>query len=287
MTDPIDRDLSLPPGLYVVATPIGNLRDITLRALDTLNGADEIACEDTRVTGKILSRYAIDTRMTRYDDHTGDRARDGLTARLKGGAAIALVSDAGLPGISDPGYKLVQACIDEDIPVTVIPGANAALTGLVLSGQPTDRFLFAGYLPSKHGQRTKVLENIAGVPASLIFYESAKRLAASLTDMAVVLGDRPAAVARELTKLHEELRRDNLSGLAEHYQNAGAPKGEIVVVVGAPEKNAEWTEEAVDNLLAELLTSMSVRDAAREAAARTGQSRKILYDRALGLAKTK
>ncbi len=284
MTDPIDRNLTLSPGLHVVATPIGNLRDITLRALDTLNAADEIACEDTRVTGKILSRYAIDTRMTRYDDHTGGKVRDGLTDRLKGGAAIALVSDAGLPAISDPGYKLVQVCIDEDIPVTVIPGANAALTGLVLSGRPTDRFLFAGYLPPKQGQRTRVLESLTGVPASLIFYESAKRLAASLADMAAVLGDRPAAVARELTKLHEELRRDSLSGLAAHYAAAGAPKGEIVVIVGAPEENADWTDEAVEALLAELLADMSVRDASREAATRTGRSRNSLYEQALKLA---
>lgn len=285
MTNLIDQNLSLPPGLYVVATPIGNMRDITLRALDTLNAADEIACEDTRVTGKILSGYAIDTRMTRYDDHAGGKARNGLIARLKNGAAIALVSDAGLPAISDPGYKLVQACIEEDITVTVIPGANAALTGLVLSGRPTDRFLFAGYLPPKQSQRTKALKSIASVPASLIFYESAKRLAASLADMAAVLGDRPAAVARELTKLHEELRRDSLSGLAAHYDAAGAPKGEIVVIVDAPEENADLTGEAVDALLAELLTNLSVRDAAREAAARTGRPRKSLYDRALHLTK--
>lgn len=272
---------ALSPGLYLVATPIGNIRDITLRALDILHAAEVIACEDTRVTGKLLSRYSIETKMTPYHDHSSETARNNLVARIQAGAAIALVSDAGMPAVSDPGYKLVRACIDGSVAVTVIPGANAALSGLVVSGLPTDRFLFEGYLPAKRGQRLKSLAGLAGVPATLIFYESARRLAGSLTDMAAVLGERPAAVTRELTKLYEESRRGSLSELAGHYSEAGPPKGEIVVIVGPPDGNRVISDEDIDRLLAGYLETMSVRDAAQAAAGQTGLARRTLYDRAL------
>ena len=222
-------------GLFVVATPIGNLGDMSARALEVLTTVNKIACEDTRVTGKLLSRFSINTSMMAYHDHNAGKVRPGLLADLRKGAAIALVSDAGMPTISDPGYKLIQACIKDNIPLTVLPGANAALIGLVQSGLPTDRFFFQGYLPPKSGARMLELEELSDIPATLIFYESGKRISKSLADMVSVLGNRPAAVARELTKLHEEVCRGYLADLAAAYGGAGAPKGEIVVVVAPPE----------------------------------------------------
>mgnify|MGYP001412718791 CR=1 FL=1 len=270
-------------GLYVVATPIGNLGDLSARALEVLNTVDKIACEDTRVTGKLLSRFSINTSMMVYHDHNASKVRPGLMADLKQGLAIALVSDAGMPAISDPGYKLIQACIEDTIPLTVLPGANAALTGLVQSGLPTNRFLFQGYLPAKSGARLSELGELSGIPATLIFYESGKRLARSLADMASVLGDRSASVARELTKLHEEVRRGSLAGLAAVYGATGAPKGEIVVVVAPPEAPSPPDELELEVMLAGRLGHLSVKDAASEVAQITKMPRKTLYNMAVRL----
>ena len=272
----------LPRGLYLVATPIGNLRDVSLRALDVLAAADRVACEDTRVTGKLLTLLGIDADLSPYHDHNADRALPGLVRRMEAGAAVALVSDAGTPSISDPGYRLVRACIEADIPVTAVPGPTAGIIGLILSGLPTDKFLFAGFPPPKPAARRKEFESLAAAPATLIFQESARRLAASLADMAAALGDREAAVARELTKLHEEVRRGPLRELADHYRTGGPPKGEVVVIVGPP-AGETFSDEAVDRMLRDHLQTLRVRDAAAEVAELTGLPRKRLYARALEL----
>ena len=222
------------PGLHLVATPIGNLGDITLRALDVLNGSDMIVCEDTRVTRKLLTRYAIATPSLAYNDHNAPRVLPKLMERLNRGDSLALVTDAGTPLISDPGFRLVEATIEADVPLHTLPGASAALAGLVLSGLPTDGFFFAGFPPPRKAARRRRFAELAAVPGSLIFFESAKRLAACLSDLHQTLGDRPAAIAREITKLHEEVRRGTLSELAAHYADTGPPRGEIVIVVAPP-----------------------------------------------------
>ncbi|MBT3991242.1 MAG: 16S rRNA (cytidine(1402)-2'-O)-methyltransferase [Rhodospirillaceae bacterium] len=276
---------TLRPGLYLVATPIGNLQDLSLRAHEILSNAEVIACEDTRVTGKLLSRHTIDRPMKAYHEHNAAQARPGLLKILEEGGAVALVSDAGTPAISDPGFRLVNDCIERGFDVTAAPGANAAITGLILSGLPTDRFMFAGFLPNKTTGRKKELAELASIPATLIFYESAKRLAAALEDMAEQLGDRPACVARELTKLHEEMRRGSLVELAGHYQQAGAPKGEIVIVVGPPLKAAPLSEDEIEALILARLENKSVRDAAQEIALETGLPKRQIYARALDISK--
>ncbi len=276
---------TLAPGLYLVATPIGNLLDLTLRAIETLQGVDVIACEDTRVTSKILTRHSIKTKMNTYHEHNASRIRPRLLRTLEIGGSIALVSDAGTPTISDPGYKLVKECIECGFDITTIPGANAAITGLVLSGLPTNRFLFAGFLNSKASQRRHELEELAGVPTTLIFYESAKRLPSTLTDMVKKLGDRPAAIARELTKRHEEIRRNTLSALTAHYQNAGPPKGEIVIIVGPPLKKEPPLSSELDDLIMKQLQTLSVRDTAAKITLETGLSKRHVYNRTLKLSK--
>ena len=228
----------LAPGLHVVSTPIGNLGDITLRALEVLAGADLIACEDTRVTRKLLDRYGIATSLTPYHDHNAAEARPRLLARLAEGAAIALVSDAGTPLVSDPGYKLVRAVREAGHAVTVVPGASAALAALAVAGLPTDRFFFEGFLPAKSGQRRARIAELARIPATLILYETGPRLAAALADLAQGLGPREAAVCRELTKLHEEVRRGALAALAQDYATADEPRGEIVLVIAPPTEAA-------------------------------------------------
>ena len=278
-----NREGALPAGLHLVATPIGNLGDISARAREVLAAADAVACEDTRVTGGLLARLGIKAALVPYHDHNANAARPGLIARMHQGEAIALVSDAGMPAISDPGYKLVRACVAEGIKVTAVPGPNAGLTALVLSGLPTDRFLFEGFLPTKSVARRKALTALAAVPVTLVFQESAPRLAASLDDMADVLGDRDAAVARELTKLFEEVRRGRLVELAEHYAQAGAPKGEIVVVVAPPAAEEAASAETVEEMLAGALRTMSVRDAAETVAAATGRPKREVYAKALAL----
>jgi 16S rRNA (cytidine1402-2'-O)-methyltransferase len=275
-----------PPGLSLVATPIGNAADITLRALAVLRGADLIACEDTRVTGKLLALYGVKTRRVVYNDHNADRVRPGLLERLRQGARVALVSDAGTPLVSDPGFKLVRAAIAEGLPVTTVPGASAPLAALSLSGLPSDRFLFAGFPPRTPAARRRAFAELAGVSATLIFFESPHRLADTLADLRDVLGDREAAVARELTKLFEEVRRGRLAELAAHYGTAGSPKGEIVILVGPPEAPAAAiaaAEASLDDRLREARAAMSMRDAVAAVAAATGLPRNAVYARALEL----
>ncbi|HRP09636.1 MAG TPA: 16S rRNA (cytidine(1402)-2'-O)-methyltransferase [Terricaulis sp.] len=270
------------PGLYVVATPIGNLRDITLRALDILGGVDRVYAEDTRVARKLLDAYGLKPRLSAYHDHSDAAAREDILAALGAGQSVALISDAGTPLISDPGFKLTRAVIAAGHRVYPIPGASALLAGLVASGLPSDRFLFAGFLPAKTHARREALQALAPIDATLVFYESGPRLAESLADMHAVLGDRAAAMARELTKLFEETRRDTLSGLAAHYAEAGAPKGEIVLIVGPPPQ-AEVSQEALDAFLADALARGGVKDAAQAATDQLGVSRKRAYARALEL----
>jgi len=276
----------LPPGLYLVATPIGNLGDITLRALEILRQVDLIACEDTRVTAALSRRYGLDAERTAYHDHNAEHIRPRLLARLSAGARIALVSDAGTPLISDPGFKLVRAAIEAGITVTAIPGASAPLAALMVAGLPTDRFLFQGFLPPKPGARRRTIETLAEVPATLVFFETAPRLVGVLGELAAVLGNRPAAVARELTKLHEEVRRDSLAALAAFYREHGPPKGEIVLVVGPP--RAADAADALDTAALEqrlrvALETMSIREASAAIAAETGRPRREVYALALTL----
>ena len=269
-------------GLYVLATPIGNARDITLRALEVLKGADVIACEDTRVTSKLLAIHGISRPLMAYNDHNGGQMRPQLLARLQKGEVVALVSDAGTPLVSDPGYKLVRELVAAGMPVVALPGASAVLTGLAISGLPSDRFLFAGFLSSRAGERKTVLEELKGLRATLIFFESAQRLDDTLPAMLEVFGDRPAVVARELTKLHEETRRGLLSQLAEHYAKAGAPRGEVTLLVGPP-REAEADMGKIDAALKAALPFMPVKAAAEMIAALTDGSRKAIYERALDL----
>lgn len=271
----------LAPGLYVVATPIGNLGDVTLRALRTLAAADMLACEDTRVTRVLLDRYSIGRPLVTYHEHNAAQQRPKLLDALAEGKSVALCSDAGTPLLSDPGYRLVLDAAAAGYAVFPIPGASALLAGLVTAGLPTDSFFFAGFLPSKPAGRRKRLQALATVPGSLVFYESPHRVAASLEDMAAVLGDRPAAVARELTKAFETVRRGPLSTLATAFGDT-PPRGEIVIVVGPPVE-AVPDEETVDALLRRLLVSGGVKSAAEEAAAATGLPRRDLYQRALAL----
>jgi len=275
------------PGLYLIATPIGNLADITLRALDLLSKADVIACEDTRVTRRLLSAHGLRARLTAYHEHSAERVRPRLIERMKCGESVALVADAGTPLISDPGYKLVEETAAAGLPVTAVPGASAALAALLVSGLPSDRFFFAGFLPAKAAARRKALQELVAVPATLIFFESARRLAATLADMSTTLGPRPAAVARELTKLHEETRRARLDVLAAHYQAAGPPRGEIVIVIGPPaEKTTDVDTDDLDARLHAALTTSSLRDAVAAVAAATGLPRQRVYARALALRRT-
>ncbi len=267
-----------------MATPIGNLKDITLRALEILQSADLIACEDTRVTGKLMKAHGIEAPLTAYHEHNAARVRPRLIDAVKSGQAVALVSDAGTPLVSDPGYKLVQSAVAEGLPVIALPGASAALAGLTVSGLPSDRFFFAGFLPSKSSARKRALTELTAVPATLVVFESARRLATALADMAEVLGPRPAAVARELTKLHEEVRRDPLDALAAHYHAAGAPKGEVVIVIGPPEQTeAEIGAAELDERLRAALGDASLRDAVAAVTRETGLKRQTVYARALEL----
>lgn len=273
------------PGLHIVATPIGNLGDITLRALATLAGADLIACEDTRVTRKLLARYAIATPLTPYHDHNAETARPKLMQRLAEGAAVALVSDAGTPLISDPGYKLVRDARAAGYPVSALPGASAPLAALAVAGLPTDQFLFAGFLPPKAAARRARIAALAGLPATLVLFESGPRLAATLADLAAGLGRREAAVCRELTKLHEEIRRGELATLAQHYAAAGETRGEIVLVIAPPLAAEQPSAGDADALLRQALARSSLKDAVGEVADATGLPRRAVYQRALALAK--
>jgi 16S rRNA (cytidine1402-2'-O)-methyltransferase len=280
---PALSDAPLAPGLYLVATPIGNLRDITLRALDVLAAADVILAEDTRVTGKLLSAYGLSAKLERYDEHAAERMRPRVLQALAEGRRVALVSDAGTPLVSDPGYRLVRAAVEQGAAVFPIPGASALLAGLTVAGLPTDRFLFAGFPPPKSAARRTLFEELAGVRATLVFFEGGSRLAASLADMAEVFGPREAAVARELTKLYETVVRGPLPDLAADPR-LDAPKGEIVIVV-APGREAEATAEDADAALADALQRLKPADAAAEVAKALGLSRRDLYRRAMELRK--
>ncbi|MBS0548381.1 MAG: 16S rRNA (cytidine(1402)-2'-O)-methyltransferase [Proteobacteria bacterium] len=274
------------PGLHIVATPIGNMGDITLRALDVLRAVDLIACEDTRVFAKLASHYGISAPTIAYSDATQDAAEPRLVRALGQGARLALVSDAGMPLISDPGYRLVRAAIAGGHLVTAAPGASALPMALALSGLPTDRFFFGGFLPSKPGERRRAIGEAAAIPATIAFYEAPHRLAASLADLAELLGDRPAVVARELTKLFEEVRRASLPDLAAHYAAQDEVKGEIVIVIGGPVEGAATAADSLDEALREAMAGASVKDAAAEVAARLGLKRRDVYARALELKRT-
>ncbi|NWE52319.1 16S rRNA (cytidine(1402)-2'-O)-methyltransferase [Brevundimonas sp. P7753] len=270
---------SVAPGLYLVATPIGNLRDMTLRALDVLAAADLVLAEDTRVTAKLLTAYGLRAKLERCDDHASARAAEIAVERLKAGEVVALVSDAGTPLVSDPGYVVARAVIAEGLPVHPIPGASSLLAALCLAGQPADRVLFAGFLPPKSGARKTMLEELRTGRQTLVFFESGPRLKDSLTDMAEVLGDRPAAVTRELTKLYEEAVRGTLAELAADPR-CDAPKGEIVVVIGPGEAEVASAADA-DAALTEAMTRLPPGEAAAEVSRALNLPRKPLYKRAL------
>ena len=273
----------LAPGLYVVSTPIGNLRDITLRALDILASADVVCAEDTRVAGKLLSAFGISARLRPYHDHNGAQARPGLLNELQTGARIVLMSDAGTPLISDPGYKLVREAAERGIPVFAIPGASAPLTALASSGLPTDRFTFAGFPPPKSSARKRFLSEMKSGQGTLIFFEGPSRLAASLADMAEVFGAREAAIARELTKKFEETRRGFLPDLAAHYAEAGSPRGEIVILVGPPGEQGAPDANALDAAILAADDSRPLKEIAAEIAETFGLKRRDVYERALEL----
>ncbi len=280
-TLPSGKPEAFAPGLWIVATPIGNLGDLSARAAGVLQAADLVACEDTRRTGRMLKAFGLRAKLTSYHDHSPAGVRADLVRRLGEGALVALVSDAGTPLVSDPGYKLVREAVEAGIMVTCAPGPSSPLAALVVSGLPSDRFLVAGYPPARPGARRDFLAEFADLRATLIFLESPRRLASALRDMRKVFGERRAAVARELTKLHEEIRRGDLSALAEEYAG-GPPKGEVVIVVEGRAPKAVSDAE-VEALLDEALSIQSVRDAAADVAAATGRPRTDVYARALRL----
>ncbi|MCI5045539.1 MAG: 16S rRNA (cytidine(1402)-2'-O)-methyltransferase [Aquisalinus sp.] len=276
--------MSLQPGLYVTATPIGNLKDITFRAVDVLRQADVILCEDKRVTAKLCQAYEIKTPLSAYHDHNGEIVRPKILDRLRNDQAIAIVSDAGTPLISDPGYKLVKEARDQGFAIFTVPGPCAAIAGLSIAGAPTDQFMFAGFLPPKAHARRKTLMELSSVGGTLIFYETGPRLTEALADVEDALGNRKVAIARELTKLHEELRNGTARELCTHYKEFGPPRGEIVLIVYPPEEES-WSDEQISQLLTGLLADHSVKDAASMAAEETGMARKTLYKLALDLKK--
>jgi 16S rRNA (cytidine1402-2'-O)-methyltransferase len=273
------------PGLYLVATPIGNARDITLRALDVLRAADIVACEDTRVSAKLFTLYGIHAATLAYHDHNAAQMRPRQLRALQEGKIVALISDAGTPLIADPGWRLAREAVEAGHYVTALPGASAPVMALTLSGLPSDRFLFAGFLPERSAERRRSLRELQAVPASLVFFESPRRLADSLADALAVLGDRPAAVARELTKLFEEIRRGSLQELAAHYAEAPTPKGEIVLLIGPPDADAVPPDAtaAIDAALTKAMANASLKQAVADVAAELGLPRREVYARALRL----
>ena len=273
--------MKLESGLYVTATPIGNLKDITLRALEVMENADGIYCEDTRVTSKLLNHYGFKTKLHPYHEHNAQSVRPKILDRIEAGDAVVLVSDAGTPLISDPGYKLVKEAHERGVRVTTLPGPSAMVAALTLAGLPTDRFMFAGFTPNKTKARKDFFKPLAGVPTTLVFYEGPSRVAASLADMAEVLGaNREGALCREITKAFEEVRRGTLQELADHYADLPAPKGEVVIVVGPPLQQ-EMSDDAVESALRDALKTQSVKEAATLLAEVTGRPRKELYQWAL------
>ena len=278
---------SLLPGLHIVATPIGNLKDVSFRALGTLAAADAVFAEDTRVSRKLLAHYGITTPLIAYHEHNAAEMRPKILARLQEGQALALISDAGTPLVSDPGYKLVEAVLAEGFTVVPVPGPSAVLAALVAAGLPTDRFFFEGFLPPKSTARRERLSALSSIPATLVFFESPHRLVEMLHDAHEILGDRSAAVARELTKLYETVRRGTLSALFAAFESAPRPKGEIVVLIGAPIDSVhdQRKDADLDHRLKLHLSHLSVKDAAAVAVEETGLPRRQVYARAVALAK--
>ena len=274
----------LAPGLHIVATPIGNLRDISFRALATLAAADAILAEDTRTSKTLLAHYGISTPLLPYHEHNAAQMRPKVLAKLREGGKLALISDAGTPLVSDPGYKLVAELVAEGLPVTGIPGPSAVLAALVLAGLPTDRFFFEGFLPPKSAARRTRLTELATIPGTLVFFESPRRLAEMLADAAAVFGTRTGAVARELTKFHETVRRGTLPELAAHYETDEEARGEIVVIIGPPGADELLpTGDVIDERLRAALVGLSLKEAVAQVAAETGQPRRKVYARALEL----
>ncbi|WP_342644059.1 16S rRNA (cytidine(1402)-2'-O)-methyltransferase [Rhodoligotrophos ferricapiens] len=273
------------PGLHITATPIGNLGDITLRALQTLAGVDVILCEDTRVTRKLTQRYGITTPLQPYHEHNAAKVRPGILSRLEEGAAIALVSDAGTPLISDPGYKLVREAREQGLRIHAVPGASAVLAGLSIAGLPSDSFLFAGFLPAKSGERTRRLADLAEVPATVILFEAPQRLLATLSAIAEVMGEREITVTRELTKLHEECLSGTAADLAAQFGDRASIKGEITLLISPPDRDQheDLSEEALDAELACALKTMSPSRAAAHVAETLRLPRKRVYARAMAL----
>jgi 16S rRNA (cytidine1402-2'-O)-methyltransferase len=288
VTAAIENAPADPPGLYVVATPIGNLADISLRALRILARADVIACEDTRVTRKLASRYGLSTPLLSYHEHNAEVRRPELMSRLGAGEIVALVSDAGTPMVSDPGFRLVAAAVEEGHPVFAVPGASALLAALVVSGLPCDRFWFEGFLPPKQSARRARIAELTRIAGPIVLYEAPHRIVATLADLSDGLGDRSAVLARELTKRYETVLRGTLATLSAEINEGGAPKGEIVLVIGAGERTGEEMSEAdVDSRLRELVGEVGVKRAAAQVAVETGRKRSDLYRRALDLTESR
>ena len=275
---------SIDAGLHVVATPIGNLGDITIRALNVLAAADYILCEDTRITSRLLERYGIRNTMKPYHEHNAEKVRPAIIAALQDGKSFALVSDAGVPLVSDPGYRLVQSCIAEGLVVTGVPGASATLTALALSGLPTDCFTFIGFLPQKSKARREMLLSFKKLPSTLIAFESPHRIIDALADVATALGDRPLAVARELTKIHEEVLRGTALEVAAVLATRGSVKGEIVLVIGPAQGEIEViAEEDIESAIAAALQDYAASKAATIVAKNLGLKKEDIYGRILKL----
>ena len=281
-TQSFSPELNLASGLYVVATPIGNLRDITLRALDVLRSADMILAEDTRQTRKLLGAYDIKTPLKAYHDHNAAKRVPRIVKEIEAGSSIALVSDAGTPLVSDPGFKLVRGCAQAGLDIFPLPGASAVLAGLVKSGLPSDRFMFAGFLPPKTAARKTALEALVSVKATLIFFETGPRIKSSLADMAQVFGAREAVLTRELTKRYEEVRRGSFEELIQSCALA-PPKGELVVLISPPTGDDIWPEATVIAALSSLLGEMGLKRASTEVAEQSGWAKRDVYQLALSL----
>jgi 16S rRNA (cytidine1402-2'-O)-methyltransferase len=279
----INDKSKLPCGLYIVATPIGNLQDITFRAVETLKRVDIIYCEDKRQSSILLSNYSISTPLSAYHEHNAEKVRPALLEKLNDGLSIALISDAGTPLISDPGYKLVSECHDAGIQVFTIPGPSAPVAALACSGLPSDHFYFGGFLPTKEGERRRCLEDMKNFPHTLIFFETPRRLLQTLEDIKITLGNRQICVARELTKTFENIRRGSVEELSQFYNNEGVLKGEIVLLIKGAEEVTENLTPTTDEVLMLLLHSVSLKQASSLLSDLTGLSKKTLYQRALEL----
>lgn len=277
--------VSCPSGLYVVATPIGNLDDITIRAVKTLDGVDLVAAEDTRHTSRLLAHYGIRTPLISYHEHNEAQRTPQLVEKIRAGSAVALVSDAGTPSVSDPGFRLVRAAIENGLDIFPIPGVSAVVTALSASGLPTDSFVFVGFVPKKTGKRMDVLRSLAGEPRSLVFYESPRRVTALLHDLVDLMGDRPAVLAREMTKLHEEFIRGRLTQIQAELANRPEVKGECTLLVDGAEPEAPISETDLEGILRQALSQPGARvsSVSKALARQYGLPRKIVYEMALAI----